>query len=102
MVAALDDPVLAATPVRARSGEQSFASLVGSLVTYDTLCHTWDLARAIGANETLDPGAVADAHESLAVLDDVLRVPGGFGAKVEPAPDADAQTRFLNFVGRRP
>jgi hypothetical protein len=32
----------------------------------------------------------------------MLRVPGGFGAKLEPPPGADEQTRFLAFVGRQP
>lgn len=102
MLAALSDPELAQRPVRARNGEQPFAALVGGLLTFDTLCHTWDLSRAIGADETLDPAAVAYAHEQLGPLSDALRVPGGFGPAVEPAADADPQTRFLNFVGRRP
>ncbi len=102
MLAALEDPALAATPVRTRAGEQPFATLVGGLVMFDTLCHSWDLARAVGADETLFAPAVERAHARLAEMDDVLRVPGGFAPAVASAPDADAQSRFLNFVGRRP
>lgn len=102
MLDALEDPLLAATPVRTRAGEQAFSELVGGLVMFDTLCHSWDLARAVGADETLFLPAVERAHARLAEIDDAIRVPGGFGPAVAPAPGADAQTRFLNFVGRRP
>ena len=81
-------------------GEQTFESLVGRLVCTDTLIHTWDLARATGQDETLDPGAVAKAMESLGPMDEAIRRPGGFGAKISPAPGADAQRQFLNFCGR--
>jgi hypothetical protein len=33
-------------------------------------------------------------------VDEMLRRPGGFGPKIEPAAGADAQTRYLNFLGR--
>ncbi len=99
---ALDDRPRASTLVGGMFGEQTFESLVGRLVCSDTLIHTWDLARATGQDETLDPGAVAKALESLTPLDDAIRRPGGFGPKIAPAPGADAQTRFLNFCGRAP
>jgi uncharacterized protein (TIGR03086 family) len=98
----LDDPSRASTLVGGMFGEQTFESLVGRLVCSDTLIHTWDLARATGQDETLDPGAVAKALESLTPLDEAIRRPGGFGPKIVPAPGADAQTLFLNFCGRAP
>ena len=98
---ALRDEALASTVVGGMFGEQSFESLVGRLVCADTLVHTWDLARATGQDEALDPEALAAAAHFLATLDDAIRRPGGFGPKIEPAPGADQQTRFLNFCGRR-
>lgn len=98
---ALSTPSLASTMVRARNGEQSFASLVGGLLTTDTLCHTWDLAHAIGADETLNPDAVARAHATLLSAGEAIRRPGGFGPAIESPPDADAQTKFLHYTGRR-
>ena len=83
-------------------GEQTFESLVGRLVCSDTLIHTWDLGRATGQDETLDPDAVAKVLEALTPMDEAIRRPGGFGTKIAPAPDADLQTRFLNFCGRAP
>src|ERR1019366_9077352 len=62
---ALDDPGLANTPVQTRAGEQPFSALVEGLVMIDTLCDTWDLARAINANESLDESAVPIAYDKL-------------------------------------
>ena len=81
-------------------GEQPFETLVSRLVCADTLVHTWDLARATGQDERLDPDAVARASDFLVPLDDNLRRPGAFAAKIEPPAGADAQTKLLNFAGR--
>ncbi len=99
---ALGDEARASKLMKGMFGEQTFASLVGRLVCSDTLIHTWDLARATGQVETLDPDAVSKARESLILLDDAIRRPGGFGERITPAPGADAQTQFLNFCGRAP
>jgi hypothetical protein len=40
--------------------------------------------------------------EGMLPMDEVLRSSGEFGPRVEVAPDADAQTRLLAFVGRNP
>ncbi len=99
---ALADDSRASTLVGGMFGEQTFETLVGRLVCADTLVHTWDLARATGQDETLVAGAVTKALDSLTSIDDAIRRPGGFAAKIAPAPGADAQTRFLNFCGRTP
>lgn len=97
---ALLDDVRAATVISGMFGEQPFESLVSRLLCADTLVHTWDLARATGQDEHLDSVAVTKAMEFLAALDDAIRRPGGFAAKIEPAAGADEQTRLLNFCGR--
>ena len=74
--------------------------LVGRLLCADTLIHTWDLARATGQPEDLDPTAVGKAMEFLTPIDDAIRGPGRFAAKIQPSPDAGDQTRLLNFSGR--
>jgi uncharacterized protein (TIGR03086 family) len=81
-------------------GGMPFEWLVDRLVSVDTLIHTWDLARATGHDERLEATAVAAVMELLTPFDQTIRRPGGFGPKIEPAPDADAQTRLLNFCGR--
>ena len=83
-------------------GGMPFEWLVNRLVCTDTLIHSWDLARATGQDERLEATAVAKVMELLTPLDERIRRPGGFGPKIEPAPDADAQTRLLNFCGRAP
>ncbi|MGA9774366.1 MAG: hypothetical protein WBU92_00405, partial [Candidatus Dormiibacterota bacterium] len=98
---ALADPERAATEVKSRAGVMTFEQMVGTLLCADTLVHTWDLARATGLDERLDPEAVAVAHRFLLPRGDQMRVPGGFGPAVEPPPGADDQTRFLCFTGRR-
>jgi uncharacterized protein (TIGR03086 family) len=97
---ALNDPAKASKIVNGPVGEQAFESLVGALICADTLVHTWDLARATGQDERLDAYAVAKAAESVAVVGEFMRRPGGFAPKVESAPDADEQTKLLNFCGR--
>lgn len=99
---ALGDDTRASKVVGGMFGEQSFESLVGRMVCADLLLHSWDLARATDQDETLDPAAVAKAGEFLAPLDEAIRAPGGFAAKIEPPAGADDQTRLLNFCGRRP
>jgi uncharacterized protein (TIGR03086 family) len=97
---ALSSVALAGAFVPGRNGDQPFSQLVGGLLMFDTLCHTWDLAHATGDDEALDGEAVAIVHERLGAVSDAIRVPGGFAAPIESALDANAQTRFLNFVGR--
>jgi len=97
---ALDDKARASKVVGGMFGEQSFESLVGRMVCADLIVHTWDLARATGQDESLDPEAVSKAQEFLVPLGEKIRAPGGFAAEVEPSAEADDQTRFLNFCGR--
>jgi uncharacterized protein (TIGR03086 family) len=85
--------------VRGVEGTLPFSSLVGGLISPDTLAHTWDLARATGQNERLDERCVAACTEQLPQFGDTLLRLGGFSA-VPSAAVADAQTVFLNAVGR--
>jgi uncharacterized protein (TIGR03086 family) len=74
----------------------------------DLLIHSWDLARSIGADETLPPDAVAATMAGLQHVPTALlrgRNPLGqpmMGPAVEIAADADLQDRMLAFSGRRP
>ena len=74
----------------------------------DLLIHSWDLARSIGADETLPPAAVDATMAGLHhVPPELLRGtnPLGqpmMGPPVEVADDASVQDRMLAFTGRRP
>lgn len=96
---ALADTSRAATPI-ANVGEQPFENLAGIVLCADVLIHTWDLARATGQNERLDEEGISRAWEFMGPNDVTMRGPKGFGPKVSPDPDANRQTKFLNFCGR--
>jgi uncharacterized protein (TIGR03086 family) len=103
LVAALAAPgALDGTVDHPALGEVPKAALVG-IATYDLLIHTWDLARAIGADEALPAEPVAAAEQALRALPaDVVRSPGRYATEVEVPADADPQARMLAFAGRRP
>jgi uncharacterized protein (TIGR03086 family) len=81
-------------------GRMPAGQFIGRFVTMDLLVHTWDLARAVGADEWLDEDSVRRAYEALKPMDAVIRQPNVFGPKLEPPPGADLQTEFLYFLGR--
>jgi uncharacterized protein (TIGR03086 family) len=69
----------------------------------DTLLHTWDLARAIGADDRLDAELVEFVWQSLEPLADLLPASGAFGAGRSGTLDVGAslQDRLLDLSGRR-
>jgi len=101
ILAALADPARATAPVAGRFAPMPLEQLVGMLGCFDTLVHTWDVARATGQDERLDADAVTFSFDALRPNDDAIRGPGSYGPKLDPAPGADEQTRFLAFLGRR-
>jgi uncharacterized protein (TIGR03086 family) len=101
--ALLDDP---ATAHRILSnphiGEVPLDQAVDRFYTADVFMHTWDLARASGQDEHLDPGRCARLLDGMLPLDGVLRGSGQYGPRVEVPEAADVQTRLLAFIGRNP
>ena len=75
--------------------------LLGAL-TQDVLVHTWDLARAVGADERLDPDVCAELLRRLPDDFHTLAGSGMFAPPVDVADDADPQTRLLARFGRDP
>ncbi len=103
--AALDDPAVATTEYDGFTGRATFEAGVDRFLSADALIHTWDLARATGLDEQLDPD---DVEASLAAMEAMeaefgamMRQSGAFGAEVEAPHDADHQTRLLHFLGRK-
>ena len=82
-------------------GDMPVEMMVGRLLSSDILVHTWDLARAVGGDETLDADAVKQAYSGLKPMDAMIRRPGVFGPKIDAAPGDDEQTEFLKFLGRQ-
>ncbi|MGY2701605.1 maleylpyruvate isomerase family mycothiol-dependent enzyme [Nocardioides sp. HB32] len=89
----VDDPYL---------GGRSLGDLVEMIYTADVFMHTWDLARATGQDDTLDPATCAALLEGMVPIEEAMRSSGQYGARVEVPADADVQTRMLGFIGRDP
>lgn len=68
----------------------------------DYLVHSFDLARAIGGDERLDPELTAACTQWFASVEDAYRSAGLIGERPEIAPDADSQTTLLAMFGRKP
>jgi uncharacterized protein (TIGR03086 family) len=70
----------------------------------DMMLHAWDLARAIGADESLRPEVVSAVWESLSPLAPVIGEIGLFGSGPSGSvpEDAPLQVRVLDLSGRRP
>jgi uncharacterized protein (TIGR03086 family) len=101
--AALDDPTVAGVEHDfGPPGRMSVESAIGMIVLGDVLIHTWDLARATGQDETLDPTLVAEMWVGMQPMDEMLRASGHYGPRVDVAESADVQTRLIGFTGRTP
>jgi uncharacterized protein (TIGR03086 family) len=99
---ALADPAMVAKEVETPFSKQSFDETVDMIVTGDVFTHTWDLARATGQPDTLDPEQLQRMIAGVASMpEEVLRADGMFGPRLDVSDDADDQTRFLAYVGRR-
>lgn len=98
---AIGDPGVVHVTVRLASGETTGATLLLEVFA-DHLIHTWDLARAIGADERLD----ADLVEACATWFDEhereWRENGEIGPSAAVPEGADAQARLLARFGRDP
>lgn len=101
--ALLDDPATAGKVLsNPHIGDVPLDQAVDRFYTADVFMHTWDLARASGQEETLDPVRCARMLDGMLPLDDVLRKSGQYGPRVEVPESADVQTRLLAFIGRAP
>ena len=100
--AALDDPTVADEEHDLPPGPMTFAAAVDMLATTDVFLHTWDLARATGQDERLDPEEVHDLLIGLEPMDEILRQSGHYGPRVPVPEDADEQTKLIAFIGRHP
>ncbi len=67
----------------------------------DLLVHGWDLARALGADERLDPELVDACASWFAAVEEAYRGAGAIGPRPDVPPGAGAQTRLLAMFGRR-
>lgn len=98
----LTDPARAQAPITNRFGTWAFAEIIDRAVCVDLAIHGWDLARATGQDERIDPAVLPYLWAAVnAVGEDVLRNPIAYGPALDPPPDADEQTRLLAHLGRQ-
>lgn len=100
--AVLADPAVAVRRFsHPQAGDHALDDAIATFVTPDVFVHTWDLARATGQDETLDPEIVHEMIAGLAAFDpDFLASTGQYGPRLAVPTDADEQTRLLALLGR--
>jgi uncharacterized protein (TIGR03086 family) len=101
--AALDDPIVAGTERPAGPmGPMTFEASIDMICTPDVLIHTWDLARATGLDERLDPDEVRKMFLAMEPMEQMMRESEHFGPRVAVPDDADELTKLIAFTGRQP
>jgi len=99
VLAALDQPGVLHRVVHTFRGDESIDEVIGQNIV-DTTIHAWDLARALGVDDRLDPSLVAAIDTRLRPHADAMRGPMRYGPAVSVPAEADAQTRLLALTGR--
>ena len=104
--AALSISAVAETGALDRTVQVSFGDISGreyvSQLVCDHAIHGWDLARAIGTDETIDADLVDFAYDFLLPQVEGWRSAGVFGPKVEVPAGAGRQAELLALSGRDP
>lgn len=109
VAAIVEDPELAARLTESPAGRMPGATMIDGVVSSDLVLHRWDLARATGQDDTMDPDELERMWPGLLEIPDVMRIPGAFGPGVtvfgpvvEVPADAPLQDRALGLLGRDP
>ena len=101
--AVLDDPATADSFLtNPHIGALPLDRAIDQYYTADVFMHTWDLARATGQDDRLDPDFCAQLLDGMERMEEAIRSSGHYGARVEVPDDADQQTKLLGFIGRDP
>ena len=99
--AAFDEGGALARKVDHRFGERTGAQLL-ALRVLDITVYAWDIAQALGVDDTLDPTAV-DYALTHAEEVERLRIHGVFATPTVPlSTDASPQERLIHLTGRLP
>ena len=70
-------------------------------LTADLAIHAWDLARATGQDDTIDPEAVALMLPWAEANSELLAGSGMFGSPIDVGPDSPDEVRLLGLLGRQ-
>jgi uncharacterized protein (TIGR03086 family) len=97
-VAALEQPGVLGTTVHLSFGD-TLAAEYAKQMTLDSVIHSWDLARATGGDERLDPELVNICYPELQRTAGDWRAAGAFGPERSPS-DGTTQAKLLALSGR--
>jgi uncharacterized protein (TIGR03086 family) len=78
------------------------ASAMMPNLTRDVLVHAWDLARAVGADDRLDPRWCEQFYAALPSDHDALSASGMFDVPAAVGDRTDVQSKLLARLGRNP
>ena len=84
------------------AGTHPLDGAIDRFYTADVFMHTWDLARATGQHDGLDPDFCAQLLAGMVQMEDLLRSSGQYGPAVPVPADAPVQDRMIGFIGRDP
>jgi uncharacterized protein (TIGR03086 family) len=85
-----------------RAGSYPLDQAIDMFYTSDVFMHTWDVARATGQDDRLDPDLCAQLLAGMTQMEDAMRESGQYGPAVPVPDDAPVQDRMLGFIGRDP
>ncbi len=97
-LAAIDRPEALETVTHLSFGDLPAKEYVKQMAI-DSVIHSWDLARGIGVDESLDPELVDFCYGDLQASAAAWRGAGVFGPETIPADDS-TQARLLALTGR--
>jgi uncharacterized protein (TIGR03086 family) len=88
-------------------GEEYTGATLVDMYLAELAAHAWDLARATGQTDKLDPSLALPALEGARAMikpqyRDMVEPGAPFGAEVSPPPGADDWERLAAFMGRDP
>ena len=105
----LADPALATTECDTPMGRMTLEQHIDGVVSEDMVLHGWDLARATGQDDTIDPVELERLWPGVQQIPAEMRIPGHFGPgivvfgpEVEVPDDAPMQDRVLGLPRPRP
>lgn len=101
VVDAFHEPGGLSRTVHHPAGDRSGEELLELRIT-EFAVHAWDLARAIGADEQIDPVLADEIWKRLSVTGTRLDQGGYFRPPASPQGDASPLARVLHLTGRRP
>jgi uncharacterized protein (TIGR03086 family) len=101
MQADLDDPHRRDEEYEGRFGRARWSDSVEGFVCFDLVVHGWDLARAAGLDDTIEPEDVAWVQSIVDARGEAMRANNVIKDPVAVPASAPAQDRLLAALGRR-